>query len=100
MSPMAFAREYAREITRLRVREFNKITAGGGVRLLKCEACGRLTDKGAIIDRDLVEEGMAGQPGKTGYERWILCPECAHDILDNVNSFTDKLIEGIKFKRP
>jgi len=97
---MAFAREYAREITRLRVREFNKITAGGGVRLLKWDACGRLTVKRAIIVPDLVLVRLAGQPGKTGYERWILCPECAHDILDNVNSFTDKLIEGIKFKRP
>lgn len=100
MSSMADARAQTIEVTRLRVREFNKITVGGGTRLLKCEACGRLTDKGVIVDRDIVEEGASGQLEKTGYERWMLCPECAQNILDKVNVFADKLIEDIqKFKK-
>lgn len=96
MSPMAFASAYATEITRLRVREFNKLMVRGGTRLLKCEACGRLTDKGVIVDRDIVEEGASGQLEKTGYERWILCPECAQNVIDRVNCFTDELIQNIQ----
>ena len=93
---MDSARALANEVTRLRVREFNKVTVGGGVRLLKCEACGRLTDRGAIVDRDITEERTPGQVEKTGYERWVLCPECSNKILENVNAYADKLIEDIK----
>ena len=96
MSPMAFSSAHTTEVTRLRVREFNKLMVRGGTRLLKCEACGRLTDKGAIVDRDIVEEGASGQLEKTGYERWILCPECAQNVINKVNNFTDELIINIR----
>jgi hypothetical protein len=72
---------------------------GGGTRLVKCEACGQLTDKGTIIDRDIVEEGVSGKLEKTGYERWILCPDCSKDVLDKVNAFTDELINAIQNKK-
>jgi len=93
---MAFASAHTTEVTRLRIREFNKITVGSGVRLLKCEACGRLTDKGVIIDRDVVEEGASGQHEKTGYERWILCSECSKTIINKANCFADELIKNIQ----
>ncbi len=93
---MAFISARTVEITRLRVREFNKVTVGGGVRLLKCEACGRLTDTGAIVDRDIVEEGAQGQREKTGYERWVLCPECSKNIINKTNSFADEIIKNIQ----
>jgi len=83
------------EVTRLRIREFNKLKMGDGVRLLKCEACGKLTDHGIIIDRDIVEEGASGQLEKTGYERWTLCPECSKDIINQTQAFTDKIIQDI-----
>ncbi len=66
---------------------------------MKCEACGRLADRGIIVDRDIVEEGVPGEIEKIGYERWVLCPECSRGILDKVNTFTDELIntiEGLK----
>jgi DNA-directed RNA polymerase subunit RPC12/RpoP len=93
---MAFTGAHTVEVTRLRVREFNKIMVGGGTRLLKCEACGRLTDRGAIVDRDIVDEGVAGHLEKTGYERWILCPECSKNIINKANTFTDELIKNIQ----
>ncbi len=83
------------EVTRLRIREFNKIKAGSGIRLLKCEACGRLTDSGVIIDRDIVEEGASGHLEKTGYERWTLCPECSKDIIEKTESFTEDILKDI-----
>jgi hypothetical protein len=83
------------EVTRLRIREFNKIKAGGGIRLLKCEACGKLTDSGLIIDRDIVEEGASGHLEKTGYERWTLCPECSKTVIDKTRAFTDNILEDI-----
>ncbi len=84
------------EVTRLRIREFNKVMVMGGVRLLKCEACGRLAEKGVIVDRDIVEAGVSGQLEKTGYERWILCPECSKDIINKTNGFADELIGEIQ----
>ncbi len=83
------------EITRLRVREFNKLKMGSGVRLLKCEACGKLTDHGIIIDRDVVEEGASRQLEKTGYERWTLCPECAGDIIKKTSIVTEDILQDI-----
>ncbi len=92
---MAIASAYTTEVTRLRVREFNKVIVGGGIRLLKCETCGRLTDHGVIIERDIVEEGASGQLEKTGYERWMLCLECAQPIMHKVNGFTEDIIGEI-----
>jgi hypothetical protein len=83
------------EVTRLRIREFNKLKIGAGVRLLKCEACGKLTDHGIIIDRDIVEEGASGQLEKVGYERWTLCPDCARSIMDRTFEFTDEVLKDI-----
>lgn len=83
------------EVTRLRIREFNKIKAGGGIRLLKCEACGKLTDSGTIIDRDIVEEGASGHLEKTGYERWTLCPDCSKGIVEKANAFTENILHDI-----
>ncbi|WP_128860008.1 hypothetical protein [Methanocella paludicola] len=83
------------EVTRLRIREFNKIKVGEGVRLLKCEACGKLTDSGIIIDRDIVEEGASGYLEKTGYERWTLCPECSTAVIEKTRAFTDGILEDI-----
>ncbi len=83
------------EVTRLRIREFNRPKLGGGVRLLRCEACGKLTDHGIIIDRDIVEEGASGQLEKTGYERWTLCPECSQGIVDKAAAFTESLLQDI-----
>ncbi len=93
---MAFSSAHTAEVTRLRIRDFSKVTLGGGIRLLKCEACGRLTSKGTIIDRDIVEEGAPERLEKTGYERWILCPECASKISDRVNTFANQLIEDVQ----
>jgi len=70
------------EVTRLRIREFNRIKAGTGIRLLKCEGCGKLTGSGVIIDRDIVEEGASGRLEKVGYERWTLCPDCSKTLTD------------------
>lgn len=83
------------EVTRLRIREFNKIKVGGGVRLLKCEACGRLTDHGIIVDRDVVEEGAGGQFEKIGYERWTLCPDCSRTIMARTVEFTEEILKDI-----
>ncbi len=83
------------EITRLRIREFNKLKLGSGVRLLKCEACGKLTDHGIIVDRDVVEEGASGQLEKTGYERWTLCPECGEAIIKKANAVTEDILQDI-----
>ncbi len=83
------------EVTRLRVREFNKVKAGAGIRLLKCEACGKLTDSGIIVDRDIVEEGASGHPEKTGYERWTLCPGCSKTIIEKTRAFTEGILEDI-----
>lgn len=83
------------EVTRLRIREFNKLKAGSGVRLLKCDACGSLTDHGIIVDRDIVEEGASGQLEKTGYERWTLCPECSKEIIDKTQGFTEDILIDI-----
>jgi DNA-directed RNA polymerase subunit RPC12/RpoP len=80
----------------LRARAFNKLSLGSGVRLLKCESCGRLTDSGFVIDRDILEPGPSGRLEKTGYERWILCPECGGKIMARVNDFSDALIEDIE----
>jgi|SRR5271157_3359454 len=84
------------EVIRLRIREFNKVRLGSGVRLVKCEACDRLTDHGIIIDHDIIEEGLSGQLEKTGYERWTLCPGCAQKIMDKVNTFTDDILKNIE----
>lgn len=84
------------EVTRLRIREFNKMKMGGGTRLLKCEACGKLTDHGIIVDRDIVEEGASGQLEKTGYERWTLCPECSGDILEKSSAFIEETMKNIQ----
>ena len=83
------------EVTRLRIREFNNLKLGGGTRLLKCEACGKLTGHGFIIDRDIVEEGASGQLEKTGYERWTLCPECSRKIIEQSSIFIDGTLEEI-----
>ena len=83
------------EVTRLRIREFNKMKAGGGTRLIKCEACGKLTGRGIIIDRDTVEEGASGRLEKTGYERWTLCPECAGKIMEQSSVFIEGTLEEI-----
>jgi len=83
----------------LRVRVFNKLSLGSGVRLLKCESCGRLTDSGLVVDRDIIEPGTSGRLEKTGYERWILCPECGGKVLARVNDFSDALIEEIEDSR-
>jgi hypothetical protein len=91
--PMASRELQTSEVTRLRVREFNRLHIGGGVRLLKCEACGRLTDHGTIIDRDVVETGVSGSLEKTGYERWTLCPECSGDIMVKVDAFMEDILE-------
>lgn len=84
------------EVIRLCVREFNRITVGGGIRLLKCESCGKLTDKGVILDRDIVEEGASGQLEKVGHERWILCPECSRGFVEKANAFTEELLKGLE----
>jgi hypothetical protein len=83
------------EVTRLRIREFDKIKVGDGVRLLKCEACGKLTDTGLIIDRDIVEEGASGHLEKVGYERWTLCPDCSKTLTDKTRAFTENILEDI-----
>jgi DNA-directed RNA polymerase subunit RPC12/RpoP len=84
------------EVTRLRIREFNKLKLGGGTRLLKCEACGGLTDHGVIVDRDIVEEGASGQLEKTGYIRWTLCPDCSGKILEKTNAFSEEILKDIQ----
>lgn len=83
-------------LTLLSVKEFNKVKLGSGVRLFKCETCGRLTDSGMIIDRDIVEEGTSGEPEKNGYETWILCPECSQGVAFKVTKFADELFEDIE----
>lgn len=84
------------EVTRLRIREFNRVKLGSGVKLVKCEVCGHLTDHGTIIDWDILEKGESGQLEKTGYERWTLCPECAQNIIEKVNHFTDELLDELE----
>ncbi len=84
------------EVTRLRIREFNRVKFGSGVKLVKCEVCGRLTDHGMIIDRDVVEKGASDELEKMGYERWTLCPECAQNIIDKVNRFTDEILDEVE----
>lgn len=84
------------EVTRLRIREFNRVKLGSGVKLMKCEVCGRLTDHGMIIDRDVVEKGASGQLEKTGYERWTLCPECAQNIIEKVDRFTEEILDEVE----
>lgn len=93
---MAFPALEMSEAILLRARIFNKLSLGSGVRLLKCESCGRLTDSGLVIDRDIVEPGPAGRLEKTGYERWILCPECAGKLIVKVNDFSDGLMKEIE----
>jgi uncharacterized radical SAM superfamily protein len=80
----------------LRARLFNRLSLGSGVKLLKCESCGRLTEKGMIIDRDIVEQGTSGRMEKVGYERWILCPECSGKLAIKINDFSDELINEIE----
>ena len=84
------------EVTRLRIREFNQLKAGGGTRLFKCEACGKLTGHGLIVDRDIVEAGVSGQLEKTGYERWTLCPECASRIIERSELFIEETLREIQ----
>jgi hypothetical protein len=90
------ARLHVSEVIRLCVREFNRITVGGGVRLLKCESCGKLTDRGIILDRDIVEETTPGQLEKVGHERWLLCPECSRGFVEKANAFTEELIKSLE----
>lgn len=84
------------EVTRLRIREFNRLKAGGGIRLLKCEACGRLSDRGIILDRDIVEEGASGQLEKTGIERWTLCSDCSRGIVERARAFAEEALADIR----
>jgi hypothetical protein len=94
--PMASRELQTSEVTRLRVREFNRLHIGGGVRLLKCEVCGGLTDHGTIVDRDLVEECVSGRLEKTGYERWILCPACAGKVIDKIKVSISGILSDIE----
>ena len=80
----------------LRARLFNGLSLGSGVKLLKCESCGRLTEKGMIIDRDIVEQGASGRLEKIGYERWILCPECSGKLAIKINDFSNEIINEIE----
>jgi len=93
---MAFPATQTSEAILLRVRIFNKLSLGSGVKLLKCESCGHMTDKGMVIDRDIVEQGPSGGTEKVGYERWILCPKCSEKLAIKVNDFSDELIKTIE----